>query len=76
MDWVLQKFGKQPKVGHGYSDHSMPATFITTALEDGAKLEDVHRTAGHVDPSTTQLYDRRWFITSKSAASVVDYGRG
>jgi integrase/recombinase XerD len=36
----------------------MRATFITTALENGAKLEDVQRTVGQADPSTTQLYDR------------------
>jgi site-specific recombinase XerD len=29
--------------GRGYSAHSMRATFITTALENGAQLEDVQR---------------------------------
>jgi integrase len=43
----------------GYSAHSMRATFITTALESGAQLEDVQKAAGHRDPSTTKLYDRR-----------------
>ncbi|MBY0514375.1 MAG: tyrosine-type recombinase/integrase, partial [Gemmataceae bacterium] len=43
----------------GYSAHSMRATFITTTLENGAKLEDVQKAAGHRDPSTTKLYDRR-----------------
>jgi hypothetical protein len=37
----------------------MRATFITTALENGAQLEDVQKAAGHRDPSTTKLYDRR-----------------
>jgi integrase/recombinase XerD len=36
VDWGLQKFGKQLKLEHGYSAHSMCATFITTALENGA----------------------------------------
>ena len=31
----------------------------TTALEDGAQLEGVQKAAGHRDPSTTKLYDRR-----------------
>jgi integrase/recombinase XerD len=43
----------------GYSAHSMRATFITTALENGAQLEDVQKAAGHRDPGTTKLYDRR-----------------
>jgi site-specific recombinase XerD len=28
----------------------MRATFITTALENGAQLEDVQKAAGHRDP--------------------------
>jgi len=39
----------------------MRATFITTALDNGASLEDVQRAAGHADPSTTKLYDRRGY---------------
>jgi integrase/recombinase XerD len=70
---VLEKYIKQLGLGHGYSAYSMRATFITTALENAAKLEDVQRTVGHADPST-QLYDRRRFMPTKSAPLVVDYG--
>jgi hypothetical protein len=31
----------------GYSAHSIRATLITTALENGAHLEDVQKAAGH-----------------------------
>jgi site-specific recombinase XerD len=58
VHWVLQKYVKQLGLGHGDSAHAMRATFITTALENGAKLADVQRTVGHADPATTQLYDR------------------
>ena len=74
IDWILHKYVTQLGLGHGYSAHSMRATFITTALENGAKLEDVQRTVGHADPSTTQLYDRGRFMPKKSAALMVDYG--
>ena len=37
----------------------MRATFITTTLDNGASLQDVQSAAGHADPSTTKLYDRR-----------------
>jgi integrase/recombinase XerD len=75
MDSVVEKYITQLGLGKGYSPHAMRATFITPALENGAKLEDVQRTVGHADPSTTQLYDRRRFLPTKSAALVVDYGR-
>jgi integrase/recombinase XerD len=45
----------------------MRATFITTALENGAQLEDVQKAAGHRDPSTTKLYDRRGYNPEKAA---------
>ena len=34
-------------------------TTITDLLEQGVPLEDVQRLAGHADPRTTRLYDRR-----------------
>jgi len=47
----------------------------TTTLENGAKLDNVERTAGPANLSTTQLYDRRRFIPEKSVALMVDYGK-
>jgi integrase/recombinase XerD len=41
VDYVVEKYLNQLGFGKGYSAHSMWATFITTALENGAKLEDV-----------------------------------
>jgi integrase/recombinase XerD len=43
----------------------MRATFITTALENGAQIEDVRKAAGHRDPGTTKLYDRRRYNPEK-----------
>jgi site-specific recombinase XerD len=51
----------------------MRATFITTALDNGASLEDVQRAAGHAAPSTTKLYDRRGYNPEKSASFFVNY---
>ncbi len=42
-----------------YSPHSFRVTTITDLLEQGVPLEDVQRLAGHADPRTTRLYDRR-----------------
>gem|GEM_PF-6800950 len=54
-----------------HSAHSMRATFITTALDNGVALEDVQRDVSHADPSTTKLYDRRGHNPEKSAAFFV-----
>ena len=69
----MRTYTQQIGLGCGYSSHSMRTTFITIALANGDKLEDVQRTVGHADPSTTQLYDRGRFTPQKSAALVVAY---
>jgi site-specific recombinase XerD len=59
-----------------YSAHSMRATFITTALENGAQLDDVQKAAGHRDLSTTKLYDRGRYNAAKAASSPRRIRRG
>jgi integrase len=49
IDRVVPKFATALGLDRGYSAHSMRATFITTALENGAQLEDVQKAAGHRD---------------------------
>ena len=41
--------------------------FITTALENGAQLEDVQKAASHRDSSTTKLHDRRGYNPERAA---------
>jgi integrase/recombinase XerD len=67
IDRVVRKYATALGLDRGYSAHSMRATFITTALENGAQLEDVQKAAGHRDPSTTKLYDRRGYDPEKAA---------
>lgn len=74
VDRVLRKYAKLALgLKKGFSAHSMRATFITTALENGASLEDVQRDVGHADPSTTKLYDRRGHNPEKSASFFANY---
>lgn len=73
VDRILRKYAKAVGLEHGFSAHSMRATFITTALENGAALEDVQRDVGHADPSTTKLYDRRGHNPEKSASFYAIY---
>lgn len=73
IDRVLRHYARRIGLDRGYSAHSMRATFITTALDNGASLEDVQRAAGHADPSTTRLYDRRGYNPERSASFFANY---
>lgn len=73
IDRVLRKHAKTIGIGRGYSAHSMWATFVTTALENGCPLEDVHQAARHSEPGTTKLYDRRGYNPEKSASFFATY---
>jgi site-specific recombinase XerD len=73
IDRVVRKYSAALGLDRGYSAHSMRATFITTALENGAQLEDVQKAAGHRDPSTTKLYDRRGYNPEKAASFCATY---
>lgn len=70
---ILKKYSQRLNLPSGYSAHSMRATFITTALDNGANLEDVQRDVGHADPTTTKLYDRRGHNPEKSASFFASY---
>ena len=73
IDRLVRKYVKAIGLARGYSAHSMRATFITTALENGAQLENVQKAAGHRDPSTTKLYDRRGYNPEKAASFFATY---
>ena len=42
-----------------FSPHSFRVTTVTDLLEQNVPLEDVQYLAGHSDPRTTRIYDRR-----------------
>jgi integrase/recombinase XerD len=71
IDRVVRKYAAALGLDRGYSAHSMRATFITTALENGAQLEDVQKAAGHRDPSTTKLYDRRRYNLARESGKLL-----
>jgi integrase len=73
IDRVLRKHEKAMGLTRLFSVHSMRATFITTALENGAMIDDVQRAAGHSEPGTTKLYDRRAYNPEKSASFFATY---
>jgi len=73
IDRILRKYAREIGLHRGFSAHSMRATFITRALDNGASLEEVQRAAGHADATTTKLYDRRGYNPEKSASFFASY---
>lgn len=73
VDRVLKRNSQRSGLPNGLGAHSMRATFITTALQNGASLEGVQRDVGHADPTTTKLYDRRGHNPEKSASFFANY---
>jgi integrase/recombinase XerD len=57
----------------GYSAHTARATFVSTALDNGASLEDVKEWLGHANIATTRLYDRRQSRPEESPTFKVEY---
>jgi len=70
---LMRKYSAALGGDRGYSAHLMRASFITTALENGAQLEDAQKAAGHRDPGTTKLYDRRGYNPEKAASCLATY---
>lgn len=73
IDRMVRKYVHAIGMQRGFSAHSMRATFITRALDNGASLEEVQRAAGHADATTTKLYDRRGYNPEKSASFFASY---
>ncbi len=69
----MKHYARKANVQGRYSAHSMRATFITRALDNGASLERVQEATGHANPGTTKLYDRRGFKSDESAAFFASY---
>jgi integrase/recombinase XerD len=59
VDRMMKRRLKDAGLPDNLSPHSFHVTTITDPLEQGVPLEDVQRLAGHADPRTSRLYDRR-----------------
>lgn len=56
---MVKRRAKQAGVITTIGNHSFRGTGITNYLENGGSLSEAQRMAGHADPRTTRLYDRR-----------------
>ena len=56
---MVERRVKSAKLLIQISPHSFRVSTLTDLLESGFELSDVQQFAGHGDPRTTRLYDRR-----------------
>jgi site-specific recombinase XerD len=59
LSWMIKRRIKDAGLPLRLSPHSFRVATITDLLTQGVPLEDVQYLAGHADPRTTRLYDRR-----------------
>lgn len=59
MGRMIKRRMRAAGVPERLSPHSFRVATITDLLSQGVPLEDVQNLAGHADPRTTRLYDRR-----------------
>jgi integrase/recombinase XerD len=74
-DQVVQRLVEKACEGAGLklklTPHGLRATFVTLALEGGAKLEQVQYAVGHADPRTTERYQKRKLNLDNHAVDFV-----
>jgi site-specific recombinase XerD len=56
---MVKRRAKKAGIITTIGNHSFRGTGITNYLENGGSLSEAQRMAGHADPRTTRLYDRR-----------------
>jgi site-specific recombinase XerD len=59
MSRMVKRRMKAAGLPNRYSPHSFRVSAITDLLNQGVSLGEVQNLAGHADPRTTRLYDRR-----------------
>jgi site-specific recombinase XerD len=72
---MLQRRAKKAGITTAICNHSWRATGITTFLENGGAIEMAQYMAGHADPRTTKLYDRRRRQVTRSEVERIRYER-
>jgi site-specific recombinase XerD len=72
---MLQRRAKKAGVTTAICNHSWRASGITVFLENGGAIEMAQYMAGHADPRTTKLYDRRRQQITRGEVERIRYER-
>lgn len=72
---MVNRRARQAGIATKLSNHTFRATGITNYLSNGGSLEAAQKMAGHADPRTTRLYDRRRQLVTRSEVERIRYER-
>ena len=72
---MLQRRARAAGVDARLCNHTWRASGITTFLQNGGALEMAQYMAGHADPRTTKLYDRRKQLVTQQEVERIRYER-
>lgn len=70
---IVEKYTNKAELGVKLTPHGLRATFVTLALEGGAKLQQVQYAVGHADPRTTERYQKRKLNLDDAATDYVKF---
>jgi integrase/recombinase XerD len=70
---VVKRRLKDARLPSRLSPHSFRVMAITSLLEQRVPMEDVQYLAGHAEPPTTTLYDRRKKITRNIVERIIPH---
>ena len=70
---VVEHYAEASALNLKLTPHSLRATFVTLALEGGAKLQQVQYAVGHADPRTTERYQKRKHNLDDAATDYVHF---
>ena len=71
--YMLQRRARGAGIEATITNHTWRATAITNFLENKGSLEMAQYMAGHADPRTTRLYDRRKRQVTKNEVERIRY---
>lgn len=73
--YMLQRRARKAGITTQICNHSWRTTGITNFLENGGAIEMAQYMAGHADPRTTKLYDRRRQQVTRGEVERIRYER-
>lgn len=73
VDYIFNLYCKKAGVLHRVSPHSARASYIGSALENGANLLHVSQDVGHSSVKTTQEYNKRRSSLKNSPVNILGY---